>query len=184
MSVKPPQRWTPRSLTAMFLPHLFRKARNPGESTGVRKEKVPLDANENHLYIKRKESKMARHIRTEFGLNGPRPEGVPKTSMWSIATGEWVPEHQLKLTYVFPFSLGPMVAQEVSRRIYFRNTTNGMLIPTAVGRAFDDVSNAPRKLGYRSSRGCAKGCTFPSWSRSRVSSLVALRRTLGLPMSC
>lgn len=144
MSVKPPPRWTPRSLTAMFLPHLFRKARNYAEAIGPVKEKVPLDAHLNHYYIKRKEKKMLKAVCSDFRLNINPPRDAPKNGVWSIATGKWVHKDLLKLKCIFPFSLGPMVAEEVSRRIIFRDSDNGMLIPPAVGLAFNEVSNAPR----------------------------------------
>lgn len=149
MSVKPPPRWTPRSLTAMFLPHLFRKARNPAEAIGPFKEKVPLDAHLNHNYIKRKEKAMLQAVCSDFRLNINKPPDAPKHGVWSIATGKWVPEHLLKLECIFPFSLGPMVAEEVSRRIIFRQANNGMLIPPTVGLAFNEVSNAPRFRSWK-----------------------------------
>lgn len=135
----------------MFLPHLFRKARNHAEAIGVFKERVPLDAHENHEYIKRKEAKMVKAIRSHFRLTFDRPLEEPKNHLWSIATGEWVPEHLLKLHYIFPFSLGPMVAQHVSTRIAWRGSHNGMLIPPAVGRALNDVSNASEAKSSTSS---------------------------------
>ncbi|KAK7716453.1 hypothetical protein SLS64_003607 [Diaporthe eres] len=141
MSVKPPPRWTSRSLTAMFLPHLFRKSRNAAEAIGPFTEKVPLDAHENHMFIKRKGAKMVKAIRSDFRLTyRDKPLEVPKGHVWSIATGEWVPEHMLKLHYIFPFSLGPMVAEHVSTRIRLRGSNNGMLIPPAVGQALNDTT--------------------------------------------
>ncbi|KAI7778310.1 hypothetical protein LA080_002419 [Diaporthe eres] len=146
MSVKPPPRWTSRSLTAMFLPHLFRKSRNAAEAIGPLKERVPLDAHESHMFIKRRGAKMVKAIRSDFRLTD-KPLGEPKGHVWSIATGEWVPEHMLKLHYIFPFSLGPMVAQHLSTRIKMRGSNNGMLIPPAVGRALNDwaIVITPRK---------------------------------------
>ncbi|KAG6361142.1 hypothetical protein INS49_009366 [Diaporthe citri] len=138
MSVKPPPRWTSRSLTAMLLPHLFRKARNHAEAIGPVKERVPLDAHENHMFIKRREAAMVKAIRSQSRLTFDRPQEEPKNHLWSIATGEWVPEYLLKLHYIFPFSLGPMVAEQVSTRITWRGSNNGLLIPTAVGRALND----------------------------------------------
>lgn len=143
MSVKPPRRWTARSLTVMFLPHLFRNPRNPAESIGPMKEKVPLDADKNHHFIKRKTEKTLKSMKSAFELNTRKPRDAPKGSVWSIATGGWVPENLLKLEYIFPFSLGPMIAQDVSRRIVFQNALNGMFIPPAIGLAFSEVSKAP-----------------------------------------
>lgn len=163
MSVKPPPRWTPRSLTAMLLPHLFRKARNPAESTGPFKERVPLDADKNHEFIKRKEMKMVKAIRADFRLTFDRPRDVRKNYLWSVVTGEWVFEHSLKLHYIFPFSLGPLVAREVFGRDLLRTSGNGMLIPPAVGQALNDVSDASeaesskcfrQPLGNNPSGGC------------------------------
>lgn len=133
----------------MFLPHLFRKSRNAAEAIGPFKEKVPLDAHLNHHYIKRKEQHMLKAMRSAFRLNIKPPPDAPKHGVWSIATGKWVPEHLLKLECIFPFSLGPMVAQEVSERIIFRDARNGMLIPRAVGLAFNEVSNAPRFRSWK-----------------------------------
>lgn len=171
MSVKPPPRWTPRSLTAMFLPHLFRKSRNAAEAIGPFKEKVPLDAHLNHHYIKRKEQHMLKAMRSAFRLNIKPPPDAPKHGVWSIATGKWVPEHLLKLELIFPFSLGPMVAEEVSKRIIFRDARNGMLIPRAVGLAFNEVSNAPR---FRSWKVLRERRSFSSSSGSPIASLISL----------
>lgn len=140
MPVKPPPRWTARSLTAMFMPHNFRKARSHAEAIGPFKEKVPLDADLNHMYIKSKEAKMVKAICHDFKLNRDIPKDTPKGFLWSVATGEWVPRHYLKLDTIFPFALGPMVAEAVSNRIYFRHSYNGMLLPPAVWGAFNNVS--------------------------------------------
>lgn len=128
----------------MFLPHLFRKPRNAAESTGVRKEKVPLDAHEHHLYRTRKTNKMIKGIWSEFALRANVPADAPDEAVWSIATGEWVPRYKLKLGYIFPVSLGPMVCREISHRINFRGPHNGLLIPPTVREAIDEVSRAPR----------------------------------------
>lgn len=142
MAIKPPPRWTARSLTAMFMPHMFRNARHPQESTGVRKEKVPLDADQQQQYIKRKMQKLEKAINHDFKLNREIPATIPKGRVWSVATGEWVPRHYLKLDTFFPYSLGPTVAQEVSGRIHLLGSENGMLLPPAVWGPFNDVSIA------------------------------------------
>lgn len=142
--ITPPRLWTPRSLTSMFLPHVFRKMRRFQEATGPSTEKVPMDAHENHVYVKRKNMNMAKGIRSAFRLNDQKPAGLPKGFVWSIATHEWVDEHRLKLEFVFPFSLGPTVAQEVSPRIQLRNPNNGMLIPPGIGNAYREVSKVTR----------------------------------------
>lgn len=178
MSVKPPPRWTSRSLTAMFLPHLFRKSRNAAEAIGPFTEKVPLDAHENHMFIKRKGAKMVKAIRSDFRLTyRDKPLEVPKGHVWSIATGEWVPEHMLKLHYIFPISLGPMVAEHVSTRIRLRGSNNGMLIPPAVGQALNDVSNASEAKSSKSLLG--KRCSFSSLSCSSLASQVAINSLRG-----
>lgn len=139
-----PRLWTPRSLTSLFLPHVFRRMRRFEEATGPSTEKVPIDAHENHLYIKRKNKKMTKAIRDLFRLNYQRPPEFPRGHVWSIATREWVDERRLKLEFVFPFSLGPTVAQEVSPRIQFRGAHNGMLIPPGIGNAYREVSKVTR----------------------------------------
>lgn len=127
----------------MFLPHLFRNPRNFAEAIGPIKEKVPLDADMNHYFIKRKTEKTLKSVYNHFELKTKKPRDAPKGFVWSIATGGWVPENVLKLEYIFPFSLGPMIAQHVSTRIIFQNAFNGMLIPPAIGLAFNEVSKAP-----------------------------------------
>lgn len=161
---------------AMFLPSLFRKSRNAAEAIGPFKEKVPLDAHENHMFTKRRGAKMVKAIRSNFRLTD-KPLGEPKGHVWSIATGEWVPEHMLKLHYIFPFSLGPMVAQHLSTRIIMRGFNNGMLIPPAVGRALNDVSNAS---GAKSSKSLLrKRCSFSSLSCSSLASQVVINSLQG-----
>lgn len=161
----------------MLLPHLFRKARNHAEAIGPFKERVPLDAHEHHSYIKRKEMKMAKAIRFDYRLNVNKPLGQPKGHIWSVATGEWVPEHLLKLHYIFPFSLGPMVAEQVSTKIQFRHSNNGMLIPPAVGQALSDVSDASEAKASKSlSR---KGCRFASSSRTSFTSKIVTNSPRG-----
>lgn len=159
--IKPPPRWTARSLTAMFMPHMFRNARHPQESTGVRKEKVPLDADQHQQYIKRKREKLTKAICHDFKLNLEIPATVPKRHWWSVATGEWVPKHYLKLDTFFPYSLGPQVAQEVSRRIQFTASHNGMLLPPAVWGPYNDVSIATE--AEASEFLSRKDCRHPSW---------------------
>jgi hypothetical protein len=146
----------------MFMPHLFRPSRNFAEAIGPKKEKVPLDADLNHLYIKRKEEKMLKAMCHDFKLDLEKPKGTPKGSIWSVATGEWVPRNELKLDTIFPFALGPMIAQEVSSRIFFRGVHNGMLLPPAVWGAFNNVSVTSKAKASESS--LCKGCRYPSWS--------------------
>lgn len=140
MPVKPPPRWTARSLTVMFLPHMFRNSRNPAESIGPRKEKVPVDADLNHYFIKRKREKMTKSICLHYKLNLEKPHDTRKGYIWSVATGEWVPPHDLKLDTFFPHALGPMVGLAVSERIQFRDRHNGLLLPPSVWEAYNNVS--------------------------------------------
>lgn len=170
MAIQPPRRWTPRSLTVMFLPHLFRNPRNAAESIGPRSEKVPLDADKNHEFIKRKKERMLKSMNQTFALNTNPPQDAPKKATWSIATGVWVSQHLLKHEYIFPFSLGPMISQEVSGRIMFRNSANGMMIPPAVGLAFNEVSKAP---AVRSWKGLRQRRSFSSLPCGPASSPIA-----------
>lgn len=140
MPVKPPPRWTARSLTYMFLPQVFRNARNYAEAIGPRKEKVPVDAHLNHEYIKRKEEKMRKAICKTYKLDQEKPRDTPKGYIWSVVTAEWVPPHELKLDTFFPFALGPVVARAVSRRIMYREMHNGLLLPRPVWDAYNSVS--------------------------------------------
>ncbi|KAG8169319.1 hypothetical protein KVR01_000064 [Diaporthe batatas] len=147
MPVKPPVRWTSRSLTVMFLPEMFRKARNFAEAIGPIKEKVPVDADLNHYFIKRKQEKMTKAICREYKLNVEKPPETPKGYIWSVATGEWVAPHRLKLDTFFPFALGPMVAFAVSARISFREHYNGLLLPPSIWAAYNNwkLAIAPQK---------------------------------------
>lgn len=105
---------------------------------------------------------MLKSMCHDFKLDLEKPKGTLKGSLWSVATGEWVPRHYLKLDTIFPFALGPMIAQEVSSRIFFRGVHNGMLLPPAVWGAFNNVSVAPKAKASESS--LCTGCRYPSWS--------------------
>jgi hypothetical protein len=138
MPVAAPKRWTSRSLIHMFLPELFRSPKHIQESTGVRKEKVPVDADEIIYRCRKRNEKMEKGIILDYRLK-IGAQGQPKRSLWSVATGEWVPQHRVKFGTIFPLDLGSVVAREVSSRISPRAIDNGMMFPQPVWAAFNKV---------------------------------------------
>ncbi|KAL1862662.1 hypothetical protein Daus18300_008460 [Diaporthe australafricana] len=143
MSMTAPQRWTPRGLMAKLVPHLFRKPRSANESVGPRSEKVPVDANVLHNFRLKKVKKMKKAMEVSFLLRGSKPLDTPRGTVWSVATGDFVPESSLRLEHIFPASLGPTVQEYISPRINIYSAFNGLLLPHAVGQAFNDVSKTP-----------------------------------------
>lgn len=129
---------------AKLVPHLFRKPRSAGESLGPWSEKVPVDANVLHNYRVKKTKRMKKEMETMFLLRTSKPPDTPKGTVWSVATGEFVPQHSLRLEHIFPASLGPTVQKYVSPRSHIYSPRNGILLPNAAGQAFSDVSNTPR----------------------------------------
>ncbi|POS69001.1 hypothetical protein DHEL01_v212604 [Diaporthe helianthi] len=152
MPVKPPPRWTARSLTYMFLPEYFRKPKNFAEAIGPIAEKVPLDADMNHRYIKRRVKNLTKQVCDDYKLNHNVPEAVGKRHAWNAATGEWVPIRSLRLDHFFPFALGPKIAPVVSPRIQFQSTSNAFLLPPEVWDAYNNWKMAivPQKEWRRS----------------------------------
>ncbi|KUI53554.1 hypothetical protein VP1G_00912 [Cytospora mali] len=137
MSMIKPKRWTPRSLLAVQLPHLFRRPKSPQEWIGPSTERVPLDAHTHHEFIKRKQKKFKSGIISVYGVNN-RPSREHRENMWSVATGSWVPSAWLQATHIYPPSLGKMVEMETIRTQSLWTAGNGLMLPRNAIRALDD----------------------------------------------
>lgn len=134
-----PRRWTQRGLFQVLLPQFFRRPRTIAETLGAPKtHKVPLDAHDYHLFITRKQKRMKKHL---YLLNtvGIRSRGVTsKQSVWSVATGEWVPRNEMHMTTLLSPTLGPGIANHITRDPSLWHAPNGLLLPEPIKQALDD----------------------------------------------
>lgn len=122
---------------SILAPHLFRKPKSAQEWTGFSTEPVPLDADTSHMFIKRHEQRLKKNMFSYYGLN-VRPDRAHRRMLWSVLSGRWVPEGWLKETQIYPKSLGPLVAQELLRKVWLWRARNALLLPPTVGRALED----------------------------------------------
>lgn len=136
MPMVKPQRWSPRALLGVQLPHLFRKPKSPQEWIGPSSERVPLDAHLQHMFISRKQTKFKKDILQRYGLNRRTPD--LRRKLWSVLTGEWVWEHTIHPTHIYPPSLGAKIESELMDTGWLWQGGNGLMLPKPIGRALHD----------------------------------------------
>lgn len=118
------------------MPHLFRKAKSPQEWIGPSTERVPLDADLHHMYMRKKEIHFKKDIKKVYGID-KRPAGHER-KLWSVTTGEWIWEDRIVPAHIFPPLLGDKVAIEVFGTLQIWRASNGMMVPRPIKRALDD----------------------------------------------
>lgn len=157
MAMIRPRRWTPRGLVSGLLPQYFRRFKNPHELLGApRTVKVPLDADVYHHYISRKQEKFSKalRLRTNNFLSAPPGQGIPKGSIWSVATGEWIPRDKMYPTHIFPPTLGETIFKYVTGYQTVWDGANGIFLPKPIKQALDDwaIVIVPKRPGRQGPR--------------------------------